>query len=564
MGLPSQVSPPQIALSDAPPTGVVGADVVAIPVLTDENGFVLGPGSAELLDELDLDVFALLEHAETKGAAGEVVAHVVLSPEGLSNSSLRLVLFTGVGKGTPADLRRAGATLARRTKGKQTLATSVASLTDDAGLRAFVEGLVLGSFGFHRRSEGPKETPVARVVLAGIADPESRQLTLARALAVGGAGWMARTLALVPSNEKNPQWMVDRAAEIADNSGLKIKVWDEKALAREGFGGLIGVGQASATPPRLIRLDYKPAKAHKDTPHVVLVGKGITFDTGGLSIKPAEGMMTMKRDMTGGGVVMAVMGALGDVDCPVRVTGLVACAENAVGGNAIRPGDVLRHFGGRTSEVTNTDAEGRLVLADALAYAVSELKPTVLVDVATLTGAIKVALGQSVGGMFATDDALAGLIGAAGAAAGEPLWRMPLVEDYEERLESKVADADNAAGGPGAITAALFLQHFTGVAPVGAPRHCIRWGLAGRLLRVDNGGYRIRRAGTPALAGATGAARRCHNLRSTHAWAHRPLVPEGRPGRSGRGAGRLRRGHLARELLGTGGAAVQDLALPPG
>jgi leucyl aminopeptidase len=465
VGLPSQVSPPQIALSDAPPTGVVGADVVAVPVLTEDDGVALGPGAAELLDELDLDAFALLEQADAKGTAGEVVSHVVLSADGFTNSSLRQVLFAGVGAGTPADLRRAGAALARRTKGKQTLATSVASLTDDAGLRAFVEGLVLGSFEFPRRSAGPKETPVARVVLAGITDPESRQQALARALAVAGAGWMARTLALVPSNEKNPQWMVDRAREVAANAGLKIKVWDEKALAEEGFGGLVGVGQASATPPRLIRLDYTPAQAARDVPHVVLAGKGITFDTGGLSIKPADGMMTMKRDMTGGGVVMAVMGALADVDCPVRVTGLVACAENAVGGNAMRPGDVIRHFGGRTSEVTNTDAEGRLVLADALAYAVSELDPTVLVDIATLTGAMKVALGQRVGGMFATDDALGSLIRDAGAAAGEPLWRMPLVEDYEARLESKVADADNAAGGPGAITAALFLQHFTGALP---------------------------------------------------------------------------------------------------
>jgi leucyl aminopeptidase len=197
----------------------------------------------------------------------------------------------------------------------------------------------------------------------------------------------------------------------------------------------------------------------------VLVGKGITFDTGGLSIKPAEGMMTMKRDMTGAGVVMAVLGALGAVDCPVRVTGLLACAENAVGGNAMRPGDVLRHYGGRTSEVTNTDAEGRLVLADALAYAVAELEPDALVDIATLTGAVKVTLGLNTGGVFANRDVLADTLRIAGASAGEPLWRLPLADDYEDRLESKVADADNAPGGPGAVTAALFLQHFVGGLP---------------------------------------------------------------------------------------------------
>jgi leucyl aminopeptidase len=276
---------------------------------------------------------------------------------------------------------------------------------------------------------------------------------------------MSRMMALVPSNEKNPVWMAERAEEIAKSAGLSIEVWDEKRLAAEGFGGIVGVGQASENPPRMVKLEYTPKKAGRKVPHVVLVGKGITFDTGGLSIKPGDAMMNMKRDMTGGGVVMAVLGALADVDCPVRVTGLIPCAENSVSGNAMRPGDVLRHYGGRTSEVTNTDAEGRLVMADALAYAVAELAPDVLVDVATLTGAMKLALGQRTGGFFSSDDALADLIRTAGQAAGEPLWRMPLAEDYEERLESKIADADNAAGGPGAITAALFLQHFTGGLP---------------------------------------------------------------------------------------------------
>ncbi len=197
----------------------------------------------------------------------------------------------------------------------------------------------------------------------------------------------------------------------------------------------------------------------------MLVGKGITFDTGGLSIKPRDAMMSMKRDMTGAGVVLSVMAALSAVDCPVRVTGLLPLAENSVGADSIRPGDVLRHYGGRTSEVTNTDAEGRLVLADALAYAVAEVRPDVLVDVATLTGAVKMALGQRTGGLFATDDRLADRLRTASLAADEPLWRLPLTPDYEDRISSKVADADNAGGAPGAITAALFLQHFTGGLP---------------------------------------------------------------------------------------------------
>ena len=461
----SQVSPPDVALSDVAPSRVVGAEVVAIPVLPGDDGPSLGPGAAELLDELDADLFALLEHFKATGKAGEVTEHVVLDRSGLTNDSLRSVLLVGVGNGSTADLRRAGAALARKAKGQPTVATSLAALADDTGLRALVEGLVLGSFGFHRKSEEPSVRPVARVVLAGLTDPSGRKPALERAMAVAGAGWLARTLAIVPSNEKNPVWMAERAAEVAGSAGLTIRVWDELELREEGFGGIVGVGQGSANPPRLIRLDYTPRKAGRRTKHLALVGKGITFDTGGYSIKPGDAMMNMKRDMTGAGVVMAVMGALAAVDCPIRVTGLLACAENSISGNAIRPGDVLRHYGGRTSEVTNTDAEGRLVLGDAMAYAVAEIKPDALVDIATLTGAMKVALGQRTGGYFATDEDLAGLVEAAAEAAGEPLWRMPLHDDYEDRLESKIADADNSGGGPGAIVAALFLKHFAGGLP---------------------------------------------------------------------------------------------------
>jgi leucyl aminopeptidase len=465
VALPTQVSPPQIAVSDVAPSAVVGADVVAIPVMAGPEGLTLGPGAAELLDELADDLFALLEAADATGKAGEVVERVVLDTTGLSNADLRLVLLVGVGAGTTDELRRAGAALARHTRGRLTVATSLAALCDDAGLRAVVEGLVLGSFEFHWRSEGPQTKPVGRVVLAGLIDGDDRREAVGRGLAVAGASWQSRMLALVPSNVKNPVWLAEQAAEVAERSGLELTVFDEKRLAADGFGGIVGVGQGSANPPRLIRLDYLPRKGAKRAPHVVLVGKGITFDTGGLSIKARDNMMTMKRDMTGAGVVLAVLGALADVDCPIRVTGLMVCAENSVGADSMRPGDVLRQYGGRTTEVTNTDAEGRLVLADGLAYAVAELEPDVLVDVATLTGAMKISLGQKTGGFFSTDDALAGTLRAASLAAGEPLWRMPLVADYEERLASKVADADNAGGPPGAITAALFLQHFTGGLP---------------------------------------------------------------------------------------------------
>ena len=466
--LPAQVSPPEFALSALRPHAIVGAEVVALPVLpgdgTEGASPLLGPGADELAADLGVDLLALLELNAATGKAGEVTS-LPVPLGGPQNDALRWVLLVGLGEQRLVDFRRAGAALARATKDRSSVATSLTSLADDAGLEAFVVGTMLGGFGFHWRSTPPEHVPVKRVVLAALPDADALAPVLDRALAVGGAGWRARMLSTVPSNLKSPQWLAEQAELAGDEAGLDVTVWDEKRLAAEGFGGIVAVGQASATPPRLIRLDYTPVKATRKTPVVALVGKGITFDSGGLSIKPGESMVNMKRDMTGGAVVIAVLGALAAVGCPVKVVGLVAAAENAISGNALRPGDVVRHYGGRTSEVTNTDAEGRLVLADALAYAVDEVQPDVIVDIATLTGAMKVALGQRTGGFFANDDALAGLISAAAEAAGEPLWRFPLTDTYEEKLTSKVADADNAPGGPGAIVAALFLQHFVGDLP---------------------------------------------------------------------------------------------------
>ena len=463
--IPAQVSPPEFALSTRRPHAIRGVEVVAFPVLPGDDGSVLlGPGAAELGDELGVDLLALLEACSGTGKTAEVTSYPV--PLGApDNPNLRLVLLVGVGAQTTTDFRRAGAALARASLDRASVATSIPAVAADGGLEAFVIGAMLGSFSFHMRSTPPEHTPVGKVVLAALPDADELDEVLSRALALGGAGWRARLLATVPSNIKNPGWLADQAIALARDVGLKTRIWDVAELEADGFGGIVGVGQASVSPPRLIRVDYTPATGGRKAPRVVLVGKGITFDTGGLSIKPAEAMVNMKRDMTGGAVVLAVMGALAGVGCPVRVTGLVAAAENSVSGNALRPGDVVRHYGGRTSEVTNTDAEGRLVLADALAYAVDQLEPAVLVDVATLTGAMKVALGQQIGGYFANDDTLARLIGDAAELAGEPLWRFPLAPDYEEKLASKVADADNAPGGPGAITAALFLQHFVGSVP---------------------------------------------------------------------------------------------------
>jgi leucyl aminopeptidase len=460
--LPAQVSPPAFALSGLAPHQLTGVEAVAYPFESHDGELVLGPGAEAAAEALGLDLLTILESQRGKGKAGEVVRVPVGGHA--DHEALRLVLLVGLGDREVGDFRRAGAAVARATVDLESVATTIAAVGDGEALTAFVVGAMLGSFGFHWRSEGPEHTPVGRVVLAGLTESADLTSALERGLELGGAGWRARMLSTVPSNLKTPQWMAEQAEILASAHGLAYTVWDEKKLAKEGFGGIIAVGQASVSPPRMIRLDYSPAGARK-APRVVLVGKGITFDTGGLSIKPGEGMTTMKRDMTGGAVVMAVMAALGRLECPLRVTGLIAAAENSIGGNAMRPGDVLVQYGGRTTEVLNTDAEGRLVMADALAYAVEKLDPAVLVDVSTLTGSMKVALGQRVGGYFANDETLAERIFAAGEASGEPLWRMPLEDDYEDTLSSTVADAKNSPGGPQAITAALFLKHFTGGLP---------------------------------------------------------------------------------------------------
>jgi leucyl aminopeptidase len=459
--LPTQVSPPEFAVTATHPHALSGVDVIALPVLPGES-LVLGPGSEELGELLGIDLLEVLEADNATGRTGEVTT-VPVPLGAVENVDLRRVLLVGLGEARADDFRRAGAAVARAVLNRSAVATTIPAVEPSMGLEPFVVGATLGSFAFTWRKEPPEHVPVKRVVLAELADVD--RPALARAVAIGGASWRARTLASVPSNLKSPAWLADQAMALAADAGLAVTVWDEKELAARGFGGILGVGRASATPPRLIRLDYTPRKASRRTPTVVLVGKGITFDTGGLSLKPHEAMVPMKRDMTGGAVVMSVLAALADVDCPIKVVGLVPAAENAVGGNALRPGDVITHYGGRTTEVTNTDAEGRLVMADAMAWAVEQLKPDALVDVATLTGAIKVALGQQVGGVFANDDALAAGLLASATSAGEPLWRFPLATAYEDKLASKVADADNGPSGPGAIMAALFLQHFAGDVP---------------------------------------------------------------------------------------------------
>ncbi|MFI0452935.1 leucyl aminopeptidase family protein [Actinomadura sp. 6N118] len=433
----------------------LGAEVVAVPVRS-------GPTApdAEIASFLPFTLDELLTLNGAKGEPGEVIS----APVRVGGRVLELLLY-GVGEAAPADLRKAGAALARRGRGRATLAAGVPS----GDLAAFVEGALLASYTF-KIGQPPKKAPLGTLAILTEAGPEAGAAAVERGTVVARAAALARDLANTPATDKGPSWLAERATEIAAEAGLAVRLRGEKELAEGGFGGLIAVGAGSPRPPRLIELSHRPEGGTEGSTesaerHVVLVGKGITFDSGGLSLKPNDNMKTMKTDMAGGGVVIAVMGALRALGVRARVTGLIAAAENMPSGSSMRPGDVITHFGGTTSEVLNTDAEGRLVLADALAYADAELAPDVVVDVATLTGAAKVALGLRTGALFANDDALASALDAAGAAAGEPLWRLPLVEDYREGIKSDVADVANIERrgfGGGAIMAALFLREFVG------------------------------------------------------------------------------------------------------
>ncbi|MEV4256893.1 leucyl aminopeptidase [Spirillospora sp. NPDC049652] len=427
------------------------AELAAIPV---RRGPVAP--AAEIAAALPFALDDLLALHGAKGEPGEIVA----TPVRVGDQVRELLLY-GVGDATSADLRKAGAALARRARGRANLVARV----PEGDLAAFVVGALLASYGF-RIGEAPAKGPLGALTVLTESGPEAAAPGIARGVALARATGLARDLTNTPSSEKTPAWLADRARELADEHGLAVRVRDEGDLSEGGFGGLLAVGSGSPLhPPRLIELTYEPDGADR---HIVLVGKGITFDSGGLSLKPNDNMMLMKTDMQGGGIVMAVMAALRDLGVRAKVTGLVAAAENMPSGSSMRPSDVITHFGGRTSEVLNTDAEGRLVLADALAYADAELDPDLVVDVATLTGAAKVALGLRHGALFANDDALAAALFEAGEKAGEPVWRLPLVEEYRKGIESDVADVANIERGGlggGSIMAALFLREFVGDRP---------------------------------------------------------------------------------------------------
>jgi leucyl aminopeptidase len=331
--------------------------------------------------------------------------------------------------------------------------------------QAAAEGLTLGEFNIGSyKTMDPAPPPVPAWTLILPAASEVLEARVARGRVLGECSNFARQLTNEPGNVLTPTEFAARAASIAREGGIKVDILDEAQITALGMGLLLGVGRGSAEPPRLVVFHHDPPGA-PDGPVLGLIGKGITFDTGGISIKPAENMDRMKDDMAGGAAVTCAMRAIGALGAPIRVIGLVAMAENMPSSKAVKPGDILRSAEGKTVEVMNTDAEGRLVLGDALWYA-RKLGATHLVDVATLTGAIVVALGRTTTGIMGTPDDWVQRIRQVGDAVGDQMWQLPLVEEYRDQLKSEIADFTNVGGRPaGSITAALFLREFSGGLP---------------------------------------------------------------------------------------------------
>ncbi len=355
------------------------------------------------------------------------------------------------------DVRRAAGVAARRTSRFATVALAIADGIPGTG-QAAVEGFLLGSYRFdHYKSEAEPRAD-QRITLLGDATDDD----LTRGQAIAEATNWARDTVNEPAGARPPAEFADLARARAEGAGLTAEILDEKALAERSMNGILGVGQGSRNPPRLLILRYDPPGA---TAYVGAVGKGITFDSGGLSLKPAESMETMKTDCSGAAAVVGALCALPALGAGIKVTAVTPLAENMPGGAAIKPGDVIRHYGGRTSEVLNTDAEGRLVLADALAW-MSEQRPDAMIDFATLTGAMVIALGKKVAGFFATAPDLAAQVLRAAETTGERVWQMPLLDDMRKQIDSDVADIKNiGTRWGGAIYAALFLKDFVGDVP---------------------------------------------------------------------------------------------------
>ncbi|MFI9234804.1 leucyl aminopeptidase [Streptomyces sp. NPDC053079] len=443
------------------------ADAIVVGVAKGPKGPVVAPGAEAVDKAFDGKLATVLETLGAGGGEGEVTKLPVLS--GLKAP---VVLAVGLGdqpaKGdgfAEETLRRAAGTAARALTGAKKAAFAL-PVEDAESVAAIGEGALMGAYAFTAyRGDGAakkdaKSAPLAEAVILG-AKPRDKAFKAAaeRAAAVAAEVNRARDLINMPSNDLDPKSFAAKAQAAAKEFGLKVEVLDEKALLKGGYGGLMGVGQGSATPPRLVRLAYTHPKAEKT---LALVGKGITYDSGGISLKPAGHNETMKCDMAGAAAVFAAVVAVARLGLEVNVTGWLALAENMPSGNATRPGDVLKMYSGKTVEVLNTDAEGRLVLADALTRA-SEENPDAIVDVATLTGAMVLALGNRTFGVMANDDAFRTSLYEIAEEVGEQAWPMPLPAELRKSMDSPVADLANMGERMGGgLVAGLFLQEFVG------------------------------------------------------------------------------------------------------
>ncbi len=440
-------------------------DVVVIGVVKTPQGLAAAPGGESVASAYGRKFAPLLASLGYRGKRDEVVK----IPTGGTLKSPLLILV-GLGEEAevgPDAVRRAAGVAARAVSNSASVALALPA-GDADHVRAVVEGYVLGGYAFSDyKSSSSDDSPADVVVLSDAARSKAATAALETALTVSAAVARTRDWVNMPPADLTPPAFADAVVEATKVTGgrsakLSVEVLDEKQLRDRGFGGITGVGQGSGAPPRLVRISYKPRGAEK---HLALVGKGITFDSGGLSIKPGTAMTTMKCDMAGAAAVVAATLAVAELGLPVAVTAYVPMAENMLSGNATRPGDVLTMYGGKTVEVLNTDAEGRLILADALVLA-SEAKPDAVVDVATLTGACQMALGDRVTGILGNDDEFVGLVRSAGARVGEALWQLPITEEMPEKVRtySKIADLmqHNTDLYGGALYAAAFLQEFVG------------------------------------------------------------------------------------------------------
>jgi len=409
----------------------------------------------------------LYQSGEFSGKAFE--AAVLHRPSGLAAKRLVVIGAGKSGKFTASELRRVSGAALRFLKPKS---MPVIALALDAGaaaaeqVAAAVEGALLGDFEPDQYKTEKKESKPVEAFIAAVPGGDATLEDAARrAEIIAEAQNFTRALVSEPANRMTPALLAERARTLAAEEGLECELLDQDRMRQVGMGALLGVAQGSAEPPVLIVLRYRPSEAPEPPAHLGLIGKGVTFDSGGLSIKPSENMEKMKYDMAGAAAVLGVMRAIARLQPAVAVTALAPAVENMPGGRAQRPGDIVTTLSGKTVEVINTDAEGRLILADVLTYA-RQLGCTHLVDAATLTGAIVVALGYVYVGLFASDEPLRERVLEAARAAGDKLWPMPLDEDYKEQLKSAFADLPNTGGRwGGAVTGAMFLKEFADTTP---------------------------------------------------------------------------------------------------